>query len=168
MQVKQLSPTEVSEHIKQRIEHFDIRAEFRTEGTVASLKDGIAGIFGLTDVMQGEMIEFPGHIYGLALNLQRDSVGAVILGRADELSEGQTVKCTGKILEVPVGEALLGRVVDALGNAIDGKGAIQTDKTSPIEKVAPGVIARQPVSQPLQTGVKAIDAMVPIGLGQRE
>jgi F-type H+-transporting ATPase subunit alpha len=125
-------------------------------------------IHGLADVMQGEMLEFAGNTYGMALNLERDSVGAVVLGRTDELAEGQTVKCTGRILEVPVGEELLGRVVDALGNPIDGKGPLNTDKTSPVEKVAPGVIFRQPVSQPLQTGLKAIDAMVPIGRGQRE
>ncbi len=168
MQVKQLSPTEISELIKQRIERFDIKPEIRTEGSIVSVKDGIVRLYGLADVMQGEMIEFPGHIYGLALNLERDSVGAVVLGRTEQLSEGQTAKCTGRILEVPVGEALLGRVVDALGNPIDGKGAIQATQTSPIEKVAPGVIFRQPVNQPLQTGLKAIDSMVPIGRGQRE
>jgi F-type H+-transporting ATPase subunit alpha len=168
MQHTQLSPSEISELIKQRIEKFDISAEARTEGTILSLKDGIVRIHGLADVMQGEMLEFAGNTYGMALNLERDSVGAVVLGRTDELAEGQTVKCTGRILEVPVGEELLGRVVDALGNPIDGKGPLNTDKTSPVEKVAPGVIFRQPVSQPLQTGLKAIDAMVPIGRGQRE
>jgi len=168
MQVKQLSPTEISELIKQRIEHFDLRPEVRTEGTIVSVKDGVVRLYGLADVMQGEMIEFSEHTYGLALNLERDSVGAVILGRTEHLSEGQTAKCTGRILEVPVGEALLGRVVDALGNPIDGKGVLQTNQTSPIEKVAPGVIFRQPVTQPVQTGLKAIDAMVPIGRGQRE
>lgn len=168
MQVKQLSPTEISDLIKQRIEHFDLKPEVRTEGTIVSVKDGIVRLYGLADVMQGEMVEFPGHTYGVALNLERDSVGAVVLGRSDELSEGQTAKCTGRILEVPVGEALLGRVVDALGNPIDGKGAIQAAHTSPIEKVAPGVISRQPVNQPMQTGLKAIDSMVPIGRGQRE
>lgn len=168
MQVKQLSPTEISERIKQRIELFDLKPEVRTEGTIISIGDGIARLFGIADVMQGEMIEFPGHIYGLALNLERDSVGAVILGRADQLSEGQTAKCTGRILQVPVGEELLGRVVDALGNPIDGKGPIKSEKFSPVEKVAPGVIAREPVSQPMQTGLKAIDSMVPIGRGQRE
>src|SRR3990167_5511933 len=149
MQVKQLSPTEISELIKQRIQHFDLKPEVRTEGTIVSVKDGIVRLYGLADVMQGEMIEFPGSTYGLALNLERDSVGAVILGRTDQLSEGQTAKCTGRILEVPVGEALLGRVVDALGNPIDGKGAIHATTTSPIEKVAPRAIARQPFSQPL-------------------
>lgn len=168
MQVKQLSPTEISDLIKQRIEHFDLKPEIRTEGSIVSVKDGIARLYGLQDVMQGEMIEFPEHTYGLALNLERDSVGAVVLGRVDHLSEGQTAKCTGRILEVPVGVGLLGRVVDALGNPIDDKGPIKADQTSPVEKVAPGVIYRQPVSQPLQTGIKAIDAMVPIGRGQRE
>lgn len=168
MQHMQLSPSEISELIKQRIEKFDISSEARTEGTIVSLKDGIVRIHGLADVMQGEMLEFAGNIYGMALNLERDSVGAVVLGRTDTLAEGQTVKCTGRILEVPVGEALLGRVVDALGNPIDGKGPIETTLTSPVEKVAPGVIFREPVSQPLQTGLKAIDAMVPIGRGQRE
>jgi F-type H+-transporting ATPase subunit alpha len=168
MQHTQLSPSEISELIKKRIEKFDISAEARTEGTIVSLKDGIVRIHGLADVMQGEMLEFTGNTYGMALNLERDSVGAVVLGRTDMLAEGQTVKCTGRILEVPVGEELLGRVVDALGNPIDGKGPLNTDKTSPVEKVAPGVIFRQPVSQPMQTGLKAIDAMVPVGRGQRE
>src|SRR3990167_2481132 len=168
MAVKQLSPTEISELIKQRIEQFDLKPEVRSEGTIVSVKDGIVRLYGLADVMQGEMVEFPGHVYGLALNLERDSVGAVILGRTEDLSEGQTDKCTGRILEVPVGEALLGRVVDALGNPIDGKGPIQATASSPIEKVAPCVIFRQPVSQPMQTGIKAIDSMVPIGRGQRE
>lgn len=168
MQHMQLSPSEISEIIKQRIQQFDIQPEIRTEGTIVSLKDGIVRIHGLDDVMQGEMVEFSDHTYGMALNLERDSVGAVVLGRADNLAEGQRVKCTGRILEVPVGEALLGRVVDALGNPIDGKGRMDTTQTSPVEKIAPGVIARQPVSQPLQTGIKAIDFMVPIGRGQRE
>lgn len=168
MAVKQLSPTEISELIKQRIQNFDLKPEVRTEGTIVSVKDGIVRLYGLDDVMAGEMIEFPGNIYGLALNLERDSVGAVVLGRADDLSEGMTAKCTGRILEVPVGEGLLGRVVDALGNPIDGKGPIESAETAPIEKVAPGVVYRQPVSQPMQTGMKAIDSMVPIGRGQRE
>ena len=168
MAVNQLSPTEISELIKKRIEQFDLKPEVRTEGTIVSVKDGIVRLYGLADVMQGEMVEFPDNVYGLALNLERDSVGAVILGRTENLSEGQTAKCTGRILEVPVGEALLGRVVDALGNPIDGKGAIHATASSPIEKVAPGVIFRQPVNQPMQTGIKAIDAMVPIGRGQRE
>lgn len=168
MQQMQLNPIEISELIKQRISDFDIKAEVRTEGTIVSLKDGIVRIHGLADVMQGEMIEFANHTYGLALNLERDYVGAVVLGRADHLAEGQTAKCTGRILEVPVGEELLGRVVDALGNPIDGKGVIRATATAPVEKVAPGVIFRQPVAQPLQTGLKAIDSMVPIGRGQRE
>src|SRR5436190_115162 len=163
MAVKQLNPTEISDLIKQRIEHFDLRPEVRTEGTVVSVKDGIVSIYGLTDVMQGEMVELADQTYGLALNLERDSVGVVVLGSTEKLSEGQIAKCTGRILEVPIGEALLGRVVDALGQPIDGKGPISTTMTSPIEKVAPGVLFRQPVTQPLQTGVKAIDAMVPVG-----
>ncbi|HWS02198.1 MAG TPA: F0F1 ATP synthase subunit alpha [Gammaproteobacteria bacterium] len=164
----QLNPTEISELIKSRIEKFQTVAEARIEGTVVSLTDGIARIHGLADVMSGEMIEFPGDVYGLALNLERDSVGAVILGEYKHITEGDSVKCTGKILEVPVGEALLGRVVDALGSPIDGKGPINTSLLSPIEKIAPGVIARKSVDQPVQTGLKAIDAMVPVGRGQRE
>ena len=164
----QLNPTEISDLIKARIEQFQVVAEARTEGTVVSLTDGIVRIHGLDSVMQGEMIEFPDNVFGLALNLERDSVGAVILGSAAQLSEGDTAKCTGRILEVPVGPELLGRVVDSLGHPIDGKGALNTKLTSPIEKVAPGVIERQSVSQPVQTGIKSIDAMVPIGRGQRE
>lgn len=167
-QVTQLSPTEISDFIKQRISHFDLKPEVRTEGTIVSVKDGIVRLYGLDNVMQGEMIQFSDHTFGLALNLERDSVGAVILGSTEKLSEGQTAKCTGKILEVPVGEALLGRVVDALGNPIDSKGPISAQGSSAIERVAPGVIYRQPVNQPLQTGLKAIDSMVPIGRGQRE
>jgi F-type H+-transporting ATPase subunit alpha len=166
--MNQLNPSEISDLIKARIEKFETKAEARTEGTVVSLTDGIARIHGLSDVMQGEMIEFPGNTYGLALNLERDSVGAVILGEYKHITEGDRVRCTGKILEVPVGEGLIGRVVDALGNPIDGRGAVKTTETSPIEKVAPGVITRKSVSQPVQTGLKAIDAMVPIGRGQRE
>ncbi|MDE2089001.1 MAG: F0F1 ATP synthase subunit alpha [Gammaproteobacteria bacterium] len=164
----QLNPSEISALIKRRIEQFEPAAEVRTEGMIVSLTDGIVRIHGLADVMQGEMIEFPGDTYGLALNLERDSVGAVIMGDYEHVSEGDTVKCTGRILEVPVGEGLLGRVVDALGRPIDGKGAVQYQVTSPIEKIAPGVIARQSVNQPVQTGLKAIDSMVPIGRGQRE
>jgi len=164
----QLNPTEISELIKSRIEQFDVVSEARTEGTVVSLSDGIARIHGLADVMQGEMLEFPGNVFGMALNLERDSVGAVILGDYKTLTEGESVKCTGRILEVPVGEALLGRVVDSLGNPIDGKGPIEATETAPIEKIAPGVIARQSVDEPVQTGLKAIDSMVPIGRGQRE
>jgi len=156
----QLNPSEISNLIKDRIKNFEASAESRTEGTVVSLTDGIARIHGLTEAMQGEMLEFPGDIYGLALNLEQDSVGAVIMGNYKNISEGDTVKCTGRILEVPVGPALLGRVVDTLGNPIDGKGAIETNETSPIEKVAPGVIERQGVDQPLETGFKSIDAII--------
>jgi F-type H+-transporting ATPase subunit alpha len=164
----QINPTEISQLIKSRIQDFEAAAEARTEGTVVSLMDGIARVHGLADVMAGEMIEFPGDVFGLALNLERDSVGAVILGDYKSISEGDSVKCTGRILEVPVGEALLGRVVDSLGNPIDGKGSIETRLTSPIEKIAPGVIARKSVDQPVQTGLKSIDSMVPLGRGQRE
>ncbi|HEY5719134.1 MAG TPA: F0F1 ATP synthase subunit alpha, partial [Gammaproteobacteria bacterium] len=164
----QLNPSEISQLIKERIKNFDVATEVRTQGTVVSLTDGIVRIHGLADVMAGEMIEFPGQTYGLALNLERDSVGAVILGDYKHISEGDSVKTTGRILEVPVGEALLGRVVDALGIPIDGKGPIESKQTSPIEKVAPGVITRKSVDQPVQTGLKAIDAMVPVGRGQRE
>ena len=164
----QLNPSEISELIRARIEKFEAKAEARTEGTVVALTDGICRVHGLTDVMQGEMIEFPDNTFGVALNLERDSVGAVILGEYTHITEGNTVKCTGRILEVPVGEALIGRVVDALGNPIDGRGPIKTEEHSPIEKIAPGVIARQSVSQPVQTGLKSIDSMVPIGRGQRE
>ena len=163
-----LSATEVSELIKKKIENFDVGVEARTEGSIVTLTDGIARIHGLSDVMQGEMIEFPGGTYGLALNLERDSVGAVILGDYGHITEGDTVKCTGRILEVPVGRGLLGRVVNSLGEAIDGKGEIVAERTEAIEKVAPGVIERQSVDQPVQTGLKSIDAMVPVGRGQRE
>jgi len=164
----QLNPTEISDLIKQRIENFEAVAEARNEGTVVSVTDGIVRIHGLSDAMQGEMLEFPGETYGMALNLERDSVGAVVLGDYSHLSEGDSVRTTGRILEVPIGEALLGRVVNALGEPIDGKGNIDTDQTAPVEKVAPGVIARQSVDQPVQTGLKAIDSMVPVGRGQRE
>ena len=163
-----LKASEISELIKQRIENFDARAEARDVGTVVMLTDGIVRIHGLADVQYGEMIEFPGGSFGLALNLEQDSVGAVILGEYKHIREGDTVRTTGRILEVPVGEALLGRVVDSLGSPIDGKGPIDTVESSPIEKVAPGVIDRQSVSQPVQTGLKSIDSMVPIGRGQRE
>ena len=163
-----ISATEISDLIKKKIQSMDLETEARTEGTVVSLADGVARIHGLSDVMQGEMIEFPGNIYGLALNLERDSVGAIILGNYEHISEGDTVRCTKRILEVPVGEALLGRVVDALGDPIDGKGDIQAQGTSPVEKIAPGVIARKSVGQPVQTGLKSIDSMVPVGRGQRE
>jgi len=163
-----LSASEISELIKKRIENFDTTTEARTEGTIVSVTDGIVRVHGLADVMSGEMLEFPGDTFGMALNVERDSVGIVVLGDYLHLKEGDSVKCTGRILEVPVGEALLGRVVNALGVPIDGKGAIETPHSSPIEKVAPGVIARKSVDEPVQTGLKAIDAMVPIGRGQRE
>src|SRR5690554_3328718 len=164
----QLNPSEISELLKSRIEGLSTSTDIRTQGTVVSVTDGITRIHGLSDVMQGEMLEFPNNVYGLALNLERDSVGAVILGDYTGVSEGDTVKTTGRILEVPVGPELRGRVVDALGVPIDGKGPINAKETDVIEKVAPGVIARQSVDQPLQTGTKAIDSMVPIGRGQRE
>ncbi|MEE8220870.1 MAG: F0F1 ATP synthase subunit alpha [Woeseiaceae bacterium] len=163
-----LKASEISELIKERIENFEASAEARDVGTIIGVTDGIVRIHGLADARYGEMLEFPQNTYGLALNLEQDSVGAVVLGDYKHISEGDTVKTTGRILEVPVGEALLGRVVDSLGNPIDGKGPIETDQFSPIEKVAPGVIERQSVSQPVQTGLKSIDAMVPIGRGQRE
>ncbi len=164
----QLNPTEISDLIKQRIADFDSVAEARTEGTVVSVTDGIVRIHGLADVMSGEMIEFPGDTFGMALNLERDSVGAVILGDYKHIKEGDKAQCTGRILEVPVGENMLGRVVNSLGEAIDGKGSIEVEQTSTIERAAPGVIERKSVDEPVQTGVKAIDAMVPIGRGQRE
>ena len=163
-----LKASEISELIKQRIEGFEDKAEARDVGTVITLTDGIARIHGLADVQYGEMIEFPGGSYGLALNLEQDSVGCVLLGEYKHISEGNTAKTTGRILEVPVGDALLGRVVNALGDPIDGKGPIETEHSSPIEKVAPGVIERQSVDAPVQTGLKSIDSMVPIGRGQRE
>ncbi|MDE0096524.1 MAG: F0F1 ATP synthase subunit alpha, partial [Gammaproteobacteria bacterium] len=159
----QLNPSEISELIKDRIKNFEAGTEARTEGTIVMLTDGITRIHGLSEAMQGEMLEFPGNTFGLALNLEQDSVGAVVLGEYKHLAEGDTVKCTGRILEVPVGEGLLGRVVDALGRPIDGKGVIDYSGNLPIEKVAPGVITRQSVSQPVQTGLKSIDSMVPIG-----
>ena len=164
----QLNPSEISELIKSKIQSLPQGAEARTQGTVISVTDGITRVHGLSDVMSGEMLEFPGNTFGLALNLERDSVGAVILGEYEHISEGDPVKCTGRILEVPVGRELIGRVVNALGQPIDGKGPINATSSSPIEKIAPGVIARQSVSQPLQTGLKSIDAMVPVGRGQRE
>ncbi|MDT8398166.1 MAG: F0F1 ATP synthase subunit alpha [Pseudomonadales bacterium] len=166
--MQQLNPSEISEIIKQRINNLDVSAQAQNEGTIVSVSDGIIRIHGLADVMYGEMIEFEGGVYGMALNLERDSVGAVVLGDYKMLAEGQTCRCTKRILEVPIGPELEGRVVDALGNPIDGKGPIGAKMTAPVEKVAPGVIARQSVSQPVQTGLKAIDAMVPIGRGQRE
>jgi len=164
----QLNPSEISELIKSKIEGLADTAEVRTQGTIVSVTDGIVRIHGLSDVMQGEMLEFPGNTFGLALNLERDSVGAVIMGPYEHISEGDTVKCTGRILEVPVGEALLGRVVNSLGQPIDGKGPIASQQSEPIEKIAPGVIWRQSVDQPMQTGLKSVDSMVPIGRGQRE
>ena len=169
----QLNPAEISELIKSRIEGLAVGSDIRNQGTVVSVSDGIVRIHGLSDVMQGEMLEFPATAagtpsYGLALNLERDSVGAVVLGEYEHISEGDTVKCTGRILEVPVGPELIGRVVDALGQPIDGKGPINAKMTDVIEKVAPGVIARKSVDQPMQTGLKSIDSMVPIGRGQRE
>ena len=166
--MQQLNPSEISEIIKKRIDNLDVTSQAQNEGTVVSVFDGIVRIHGLADVMYGEMIEFEGGVYGLALNLERDSVGAVVLGDYKNIAEGQTAKCTGRILEVPTGEALLGRVVDALGNPIDGKGPIETATKAPVERVAPGVISRQGVDQPLETGYKSVDSMVPVGRGQRE
>ena len=164
----QLNPAEISGFIQEKIADYDNKVESKAEGTIISLYDGVARVQGLRQAMLGEMIAFPGGVYGLALNLERDSVGVVILGEYDHLSEGDKVTCTGRILEVPVGRELLGRVVNALGQPIDGKGDIKTSESSPIEKIAPGVIERQSVDQPLQTGLKSIDSMVPIGRGQRE
>jgi F-type H+-transporting ATPase subunit alpha len=166
--MQQLNPAEITEVIRKRIEGLDVASEAKNEGTIVGVSDGIVRIHGLADVMYGEMIAFQGGLFGMALNLERDSVGAVVLGDYKGLSEGQLCHCTGRILEVPVGPELLGRVVDGLGIPIDGKGDLGTDRTDALEKVAPGVIARQSVDQPLQTGYKAIDAMVPIGRGQRE
>ncbi|MDK1023440.1 MAG: F0F1 ATP synthase subunit alpha [Gammaproteobacteria bacterium] len=166
--MQQLNPSEISDIIKQRIEQLDVTSEAQNEGTIVSVSDGIVRIHGLGDVQSGEMIEFPGGLYGFTLNLERDSVGAVVLGDYKKLTEGDTVKCTGRILEVPIGPELLGRVVDALGNPIDGKGPIDAKLRAPVEKVAPGVIERQSVDQPVQTGLKAVDAMIPVGRGQRE
>ena len=164
----QLNSTEISDLIKQRIEQFDVVSEARNEGTIVSVSDGILRINGLADVMQGEMIELPGNRYAIALNLERDSVGAVVMGPYADLAEGVKVTSTGRILEVPVGRGLLGRVVNTLGEPIDGKGAIDNDGFSPVEMIAPGVIERQSVDQPVQTGIKAIDTMIPVGRGQRE
>ena len=166
--MQQLNPSEISEIIKDRIDNLDVSAESRNEGTIVSVSDGIIRIHGLEDVMYGEMIEFDGGMFGMALNLERDSVGAVVLGDYQALAEGGRVRCTGKVLEVPVGPELEGRVIDALGNPIDGKGPINAKLTDALEKVAPGVIDRQSVDQPVQIGLKAVDAMVPIGRGQRE
>ena len=163
--MQQLNPSEISEIIKSRIDQLDVSSEARNEGTVVSVTDGIIRIHGLAEVMYGEMIEFEGGVYGMALNLERDSVGAVILGDYKGLAEGQSCRCTGRILEVPVGPELQGRVVDALGSPIDGKGPVNASMTDALEKVAPGVIARQSVDEPVQIGLKAVDSMVPIGRG---
>ena len=160
--MQQLNPSEISDIIRKRIDQFEVTSEARNEGTIVSVSDGIVRIHGLQDAMYGEMIEFPGGVYGMTLNLERDSVGAVVLGDYLELEEGQTARCTGRILEVPIGPGLKGRVLDALGNPIDGKGPIESVGTDAIEKVAPGVIERQAVDQPVQLGLKAIDAMVPV------
>ena len=164
----QLSTSEISELIKSRIKDFSVSSEARTQGTVVSVTDGIVRVHGLSNVMSGEMIEFPGNTFGLALNLERDSVGAVILGDYEHISEGDVCKCTGKILEVPVGPELIGRVVDALGNPIDGKGEIKSSERSIVDVRAPGIIPRKSVHEPVQTGLKAIDSLVPVGRGQRE
>jgi len=166
--MQQLNPSEISEVIKKRIDNLDVSSEARTEGTIVSVADGIVRIHGLADVMYGEMIEFDGGLYGMALNLERDSVGAIVLGDYLPLQEGQKARCTGRILEVPAGPELKGRVVDALGNPIDGKGPIEASISTPVERVAPGVISRKSVDQPVQTGYKSVDAMVPVGRGQRE
>ncbi|MBN8796319.1 MAG: F0F1 ATP synthase subunit alpha, partial [Stenotrophomonas nitritireducens] len=163
-----LNPSEISELIKNRIEKVALSAESRNEGTVTSVSDGIVRIYGLADVMQGEMIELPNNTYALALNLERDSVGAVVLGDYEHLREGDVAKTTGQILSVPVGPEMLGRVVNALGEPIDGKGPLGTSLTAPVERVAPGVIWRKSVDQPVQTGYKSVDSMIPIGRGQRE
>ena len=163
-----INPTEISDIIKAKIKEYDIKSAAHNEGTVVSVSDGIAIVYGITDALQGEMLEFPNKTFGMALNLERDSVGAVILGDYKHISEGDIVKCTGRILEVPVGNELLGRVVNSLGEPIDNNGAIDVKDTSPIEKIAPGVIERKSVDQPVQTGLKSVDAMVPIGRGQRE
>src|SRR5712672_4506904 len=166
--MQQLNPSEISDLIRSKIQNLSLAADVRTQGTVVTVTDGICRVHGLSDVMQGEMLEFPKNTFGLALNLERDSVGSVILGEYTHITEGDIVKTTGKILSVPIGPELLGRVVNSLGQPIDGKGPINAKMTDVIEKVAPGVIARQSVSQPVQTGLKSIDAMVPIGRGQRE
>jgi F-type H+/Na+-transporting ATPase subunit alpha len=163
-----IKATEISELIQERIQDFKSVTEARNVGTIVSVTDGITRIHGLADARYGEMLEFPGNTFGLALNLEQDSVGAVVLGDYKHLKEGDTVKTTNRILEVPVGPELLGRVVDALGAPLDGKGPVKSARTAPIERVAPGVIYRQSVSQPVQTGYKAVDSMVPIGRGQRE
>ena len=164
----QLNSNEIAELIKQRIEKFEVTSEARNEGTIMSVQDGIIRVHGLADCLQGEMIELPGNRYAIALNLERDSVVAVVMGPYADLQEGTKVKSTGRILEVPVGDKLLGRVVNTLGQPIDGKGPIEADGYEPVEKIAPGVIERQSVDQPVQTGYKSIDSMIPVGRGQRE
>ncbi len=164
----QLNPSEISDLIKSRIENFDLKTEAHNEGTVASVTDGIIRVLGLDDAMSYEMLEFPGNTLGLVLNLERDSVGAIVLGDYKHIAEGDPVKCTGRVLDVPIGPELLGRVVDTLGNPLDGKGEIDTELRAPLEQIAPGVIARKSVNQAVQTGIKSIDAMVPLGRGQRE
>ncbi|WP_343291726.1 F0F1 ATP synthase subunit alpha [Vibrio harveyi] len=164
----QLNSNEISELIRERIVNFNLESEARNEGTIVSVSDGIITIHGLADVMQGEMLELPDNRFALALNLERHSVGAVVMGPYADLSEGMKVKGTGRILEVPVGNGLLGRVVNTLGQPIDGKGAVSFDHMDPVEVIAPGVIDRKSVDQPIQTGYKAVDSMVPIGRGQRE
>lgn len=166
--MQQLNPSEISALIKQRIGDLDTSATAKNEGTIVMVSDGIVRIHGLADAMYGEMIEFDGGLFGMALNLEQDSVGAVVLGNYLSLQEGQKARCTGRVLEVPVGPELLGRVVDALGNPIDGKGPIDAKLTDAVEKVAPGVIWRQSVDQPVQTGYKSVDTMIPVGRGQRE
>jgi len=163
-----VNPAEISNLIKDRIAGANTSAEAGSVGTVVKIADGIATIHGLADAMYGEMIQFDENTFGMALNLERDTVGVVVLGRFGHIKEGDQVQCTGKILEVPVGDELMGRVVDGLGRAIDGKGAIETKTTSPVERIAPGVIDRKSVDEPLATGIKSVDSMIPIGRGQRE
>lgn len=163
-----LRPEEISSVIKEQIKNYAAKLETTDVGTVIQVADGVARIHGLEKAMQGELLEFPGEVYGMVMNLEEDNVGAVLLGDQKNISEGDTVKTTGRVVEVPVGDALTGRVVNALGQPIDGKGPVETDKSRPVERVAHGVIARQPVDTPVQTGIKAIDSMVPIGRGQRE
>ena len=163
-----LRPEEISSVIKEQMKQYSVKLETSDVGTVIQVADGIARIYGLEKAMQGELLEFPGGVYGMVLNLEEDNVGAVLLGNQKNINEGDTVKTTGRVVEVPVGDALAGRVVNALGQSIDEKGPIETKKHRPIERVASGVISRKSVDTPIQTGIKAIDAMVPIGRGQRE
>ena len=163
-----LRPEEISSVIKEQIERYSSQLDVSDVGTVIQVADGIARVHGLENAMQGELLQFPGDVYGMVLNLEEDNVGVVLLGSASNIEEGDIVKTTGRVVEVPVGDALLGRVVNSLGQPIDGKGPVQTDKFRKIERVASGVITRKSVDTPLQTGIKAIDSMVPIGRGQRE